>query len=1206
MNHDHHLPRRRALAMTIRTLLAAGTAAVSFAAGAATLDGSGAPKLHLNAGSLDLATLAVAPAAATTATGKQLRIVQFADAIKPEWHAALRASGLTIVDYIPDYAYLVYGDPAATSGLAQRAGGGAVLWEGPYGGAMKISRHAYDLESRGVAPDWYTVQLVADPAANDETITLVKRLAANNELRVDTVAHYVNVRASVPFGALSMLADRADVISIQPDFEPTLLDERQNLILANRLSGGSPNVPIAPGATGGIGYRDWLLSLGFTQQQFIDSGFVVDVSDQGLDNGTTEPNHFALFEAGDPGTPFDPTRSLVVYNKREGTAAVNDLTGCGGVGHGTWVSHVVSGSVASVSRDLPHGDGSFHFGGGVNPFTRVGNSAFFTVGGSFTNPDYEDSKSRSYANLGRGVRGARISNNSWGAPVSGAYNADSQAYDRLVRDAQPTGSTFPAPGNQELVIVFAAGNSGSGAQTVGSPATAKNVITAGGSQNVRPGVSDATNADAMYTSSSRGPAADGRYKPDLIAPATNVAGGVVMNDRSTAAPGNWNSCYTGGFLTTSPQQRFYRTGNGTSFSSPAVAGAASLVRQWFINQPAPFHNAPPSPAMTKAFLTNAAQYMETLSDNLPSNNQGTGRMNLERTFDNTPRVLRDQLPGDRFTASAQTRTYTGTVADNTRPFRVTLAWTDAPGSTTGAAAVNNLDLEVSVGGQTYRGNRFTGRNSTPGAATADTLNNVESVFVPAGVTGPYTITVRATNIAGQADPTITGPNQDFALVAYNSTPTAGCPTIDVAPASVPLNAVGGEPYPAQNFTATGGSGSPGYTVTGNLPPGMSFSGNQLTGTPSAGGMYNFTVYAEDTAGCIGGRGYQINVVSAEVASAQTTLPTDNGLIEPNECNDLNIRLVNNGGNAATAVSATVSSSTPGVTVFQNTSTYPDLAPLGGNAFNDVAYRISTDETVACGSIVTVTQTATFTGGGSPTVFNYQFPVGSAGGNYLFGTPGTGAAIPAGGTFVAGSAVDDALVSVTLPADFSTRVYGTVVAAGSTLRASTNGNLQIVGSGGNAAHVNAALPAPGFGTTPTLFAFWDDLDLRTTGGGIYTHVVGTAPNRQYIVEWRGKHFSEAGSTQTVNFAIVLNEGTSGAFEYRYVQTAAAVAVANGASATVGVHSTSAAGALFTQSSFNQAVVTPGRILPAALETPTCNTGPGVCGGVGDLVFRHGFE
>jgi hypothetical protein len=262
--------------------------------------------------------------------------------------------------------------------------------------------------------------------------------------------------------------------------------------------------------------------------------------------------------------------------------------------------------------------------------------------------------------------------------------------------------------------------------------------------------------------------------------------------------------------------------------------------------------------------------------------------------------------------------------------------------------------------------------------------------------------------------------------------------------------------------------------------------------------------------------------------------------------------------------------------------------------------------VACGSIVTVTQTATYTGGGSPTVFNYQFPIGAANSNYLFGTPGSGATIPAGGTLVAGSAANDALVTVTLPADFSTRVYGTVLAGGTAMRASTNGNLQLVGSGGSTAATNGTLPATGFGTTPTLFVFWDDLDLRTTGGGIYTNVVGTAPNRQFIVEWRGKQLAEAGSTQTVNVAIVLNEGTSGAFEYRYVQTATAGAVANGASATVGVQSTSAAGGLVTQSSFNQAVVTPGRLLPAALETPTCNIGPGVCGVAGGLIFRHGFE
>jgi hypothetical protein len=1210
MNISSKQARSDHLSAAIRRTLLLGLIAGLSSANAATLHGTAVPKLHLNAGAIDLATLIARPTVATTSTGKQLRVVQFSGPIDPRWHQALRDAGLMIVDYIPDYAYLVYGDAAAHDRFAGSAAAGAVLWSGGYAASFKVSREVYDLESRGIAAEHYSIQLIGDAVANADTLDVIERSLASDTFHVETSAHYVNVRAGVPFGALSMIAERADVISIQPDFTPVMLDERQNLILANRLSGGTPNEPIAPGAVGGIGYREWLLSLGFTPAQFAASNFVVDVSDSGLDNGSIEPNHFALHEGGDPGNPYVPARSLVVYNKREGTAAVGDQAGCGGVGHGTWVSHVVGGNVVSVTRQLPHGDETaspgFYFGGGVNPFVRMGNSTFFTNSGTFTGPDFEDSTSRAYTNLGAVVRGARISNNSWGAAVSGAYNASAQAYDRLVRDAQPADATFPATGNQQMVIVFAAGNSGPGAQTVGSPASAKNVITAGGSQNVRPGVADATNADAMYARSSRGPAADTRYKPDLLAPATNIAGGVVMLDRLTAAPGNYNACYTGSFLPTSPQQQFYRTGNGTSFSSPAVAGAASLVRQWFINQPAPFHNAPPSPAMTKAFLTNAAQYMETLSDDLPSNNQGTGRMNLERTFDNTPRGLRDQLPIDRFDATGQTRTFTGTVSDIARPFRVSLAWSDAPGSTTGAAAVNNLDLEVTVGGQTYRGNRFTGRNSTAGAPTADALNNIESVFLPVGTSGPYTVTVRATNIAGQGDPTVAGPNQDFALVVYNTQPLNGCPAMNITPTSVPRTVTTGAIYPTQTFNATGGSGAVTYFATGNLPDGVALTGNQLTGTPAADGVFDFTVHGRDANGCMAARGYRIDSVSASVASTQTQLTTGNAIIEPNECNAFNVRLTNSGGNAATAVNATLSSTTPGVTISQATSAYPDLPPLGGTALNTSPFQISTDNTVACGSIVNLTQSVTMVGGPSPVLYNFALPVGGPGGGYVFGTPGTGATIPSGGTLVNASNVDNATRTVTLPADFATRIYATPIAAGATLRASSNGNLQFVASGiGSALLTNAALPAEAFGTRPTLFALWDDLDLSITGGGMYTHVTGTAPNRQFFIEWRGKHDSEPGDAQTVNFAIVLNEGTSGAFEYRYVQTGTAAAIANGASATVGVQDSGVAGSLFTQSSLNQAVVLPGQVLRATLLPPDCNPGPGTCGLV-DRVFSNSFE
>ena len=134
-------------------------------------------------------------------------------------------------------------------------------------------------------------------------------------------------------------------------------------------------------------------------------------------------------------------------------------------------------------------------------------------------------------------------------------------------------------------------------------------------------------------------------------------------------------------------------------------------------------------------MMNSARYMTGVgaNDTLWSNSQGMGEVNLNSYFDifDSDHILRDEV--DLFTASGQQVTIAGTVSDTSKPFRVTLAWTDPPGPTSGNAFVNNLDLEVTVGGNTYFGNVFTGAFSSPEAQP--NRDNVESVFIPAGVSG---------------------------------------------------------------------------------------------------------------------------------------------------------------------------------------------------------------------------------------------------------------------------------------------------------------------------------------------------------------------------------------------------------------------------------------------------------------------------------------
>jgi subtilisin-like proprotein convertase family protein len=117
--------------------------------------------------------------------------------------------------------------------------------------------------------------------------------------------------------------------------------------------------------------------------------------------------------------------------------------------------------------------------------------------------------------------------------------------------------------------------------------------------------------------------------------------------------------------------------------------------------------------------------------------------------------------------------------------RVTLAWTDPPPATiTGNAFVNDLDLEVSVGGRTYRGNWLAGGLSIPGGQ-ADFRNNVENVVLPASTNGRMSVKVVAKSIGGDGVPGNGKPlDQDFALVVSNAQEQLSSPVLVQGAATV--------------------------------------------------------------------------------------------------------------------------------------------------------------------------------------------------------------------------------------------------------------------------------------------------------------------------------------------------------------------------------------------------------------------------------------
>eukprot|EP00300_Choanocystis_sp_HF-7_P010719 c17110_g1_i1.p1 GENE.c17110_g1_i1~~c17110_g1_i1.p1 ORF type:complete len:522 (+),score=89.75 c17110_g1_i1:876-2441(+) len=343
--------------------------------------------------------------------------------------------------------------------------------------------------------------------------------------------------------------------------------------------------------------------------------------------------------------------------------------------------------------------------------------------------------------------GARIYSNSWGVVIN-AYTDYSRDIDRY---------SFQ---NQDFLVFVAAGNRGhQGIGSVISPATSKNCVSVGMSQNSIAAFRRAFRGascpsgqpceNSLPLMSSVGPRFDGGICPLIIAP-----GDPITSSRSSVQP---NTC---GSVADS----------GTSMATPIAAASGALVRQYFMDGFYPTgskrrqNRFVPMGALVKAILVNSAVPLSgthgntPLSGQVPDNFQGFGSIRLDQTlrFSNSNHNL--QVVGDFSNMIAlnegDSPFTTNVVVHPSRDLKVTLAYHDYEGSAFAThVLVNDLDLTVEcVSGCSAASRRLV--HFPNGLNSSDSINNVEQIVIPAhlltsGETYRISVTARSVPIGPQ-------------------------------------------------------------------------------------------------------------------------------------------------------------------------------------------------------------------------------------------------------------------------------------------------------------------------------------------------------------------------------------------------------------------------------------------------------------------------
>jgi serine protease AprX len=686
----------------------------------------------------------------------------------PRWLDDLRAAGVRVHDSLTDFTLLAGVLPERVAGLAALPWIEAVT---PYRAAMKMSPRI----CRTPSPVLGAQELAAVPEAAEQLVEVsvfpgesVRELADAVRARGGRVISTTG-RNVIASAGPAELAELPGVQVVLPYVMPVLHNDRARQVL-----------DVAPGnAVAGL--------------RLTGADQIVAIADSGLDTGDPETVHPDVRGRVEGMASWPTKLSLAPYvtdppGHDDGAADSHS-------GHGTHVTGSVLGD-GSTARAA----GETGVPAGVAPGARV---YFQSIAQRVNWRGAEEIAAAGLPPLGGtwppspvglyGLpteleplfrqayeAGARIHTNSWGSSSAGVYTGTARAVDDFMWR------------HRDMLILFSAGNSGEDIDgdgvidpdSVCAPGTAKNCLTVGAAENDRPAgslpapgkdqlwevtrptlgraghVSDDPGGMAAF--SSRGPTDDGRIKPDVVAPGTNVLS-LLSRRLPAGADPLWGRLPAGHPLADS-----YCWAGGTSMATPLVAGTAALIREYLVRE----RGHHPSSALLKAMLVNGAvpipgQFEGEVPDG-PNAVSGFGRVDAARTVgpDEKCRVLfADSF--DDAVCSGQTRRFAVGPSEAGGELRITLAWTDAPSQEGNGKLVNELYLQV----LTPDGRLLDGDVRPYPTA----VNNVQRIVVETPEQGVHEVRVRGVSVTEHARPgePAGAPRQDFALVVSGARGLAG-------------------------------------------------------------------------------------------------------------------------------------------------------------------------------------------------------------------------------------------------------------------------------------------------------------------------------------------------------------------------------------------------------------------------------------------------